>query len=107
LSPRLELVRRFLNMPYINKEDREKFDDSLKVISDNILSMGDLNYSISKIISNYLDDVNTIEGKVGYFHYNNLVGVLECAKLELYRRLAAPYEDLKIIQNGDVYDALS
>ena len=25
LSPRLELVRRFLNMPYINKEDREKF----------------------------------------------------------------------------------
>ena len=32
-----------------------------------------------------------------------LIGVLECAKLELYRRVAAPYEDDKIDENGDVY----
>jgi len=31
------------------------------------------------------------------------VGVLECAKLELYRRIAAPYEDEKIVETGDVY----
>jgi len=32
-----------------------------------------------------------------------VTGVLECAKLELYRRIAAPYEDTKIEENGDVY----
>ena len=31
------------------------------------------------------------------------MGALECAKLELYRRVAAPYEDVKIMENGDVY----
>jgi hypothetical protein len=30
-------------------------------------------------------------------------GVLETAKLEFYRRLAASYEDEKIAENGDVY----
>jgi hypothetical protein len=94
-------------MPYINEKSRERFDESLKVISDNLLSMGDLNYSISKIINNYLEDVKEVEGSVSYYYYNNLIGVLECAKLELYRRLAAPYEDLKILENGDVYDATS
>jgi len=27
---------------------------------------------------------------------------MECAKMEIYRRLVAPYEDRKIVQNGDV-----
>ena len=43
--------------------------------------------------------------KIDSYWGGNLVGVLECAKLELYRRLAAPYEDLKIEDNGDVYNA--
>ena len=30
------------------------------------------------------------------------MGVLECCKLEFYRRVAAPYEDIKIEENGDV-----
>jgi hypothetical protein len=30
------------------------------------------------------------------------MGVLESAKLELYRRKIAPYEDDKIAENGDV-----
>jgi hypothetical protein len=34
---------------------------------------------------------------------NEAIGVLECAKLELYRRVAAPYEDEKIAESGDVY----
>jgi hypothetical protein len=31
-----------------------------------------------------------------------LIGMLECAKLELYRRSVANYEDEKILENGDV-----
>ena len=38
-----------------------------------------------------------------YVKLNELIGVLECAKLELYRRVASPYEDEKVESNGDVY----
>ena len=41
--------------------------------------------------------------RVEYARINELIGVLECAKLELYRRIAVPYEDTKIAENGDVY----
>jgi hypothetical protein len=39
-----------------------------------------------------------------YKHINEIIGVLECAKQEFYRRVAAPYEDTKIQENGDVYE---
>ena len=90
-------------MPYIDKEARDKFEEDLNYLSQNILSVGDMNYCISTLISNFLEDIDKVEGKVGYYHYNQLIGVLECAKLELYRRLVTPYEDIKITDNGDVY----
>jgi hypothetical protein len=93
-------------MPYINSQDREKFEEDLKNLSQNIISIGEMNYCISLLISNFIDDVHNVEGKVSYHHYNELIGVLECAKLELYRRLVAPYEDIKITDNGDVYGGL-
>ena len=90
-------------MPYITQNERDNFDVALKQVSDEVLSMGHINYCITTLIKNYLEQVKEVEGKVGYFHYNNLIGVLECAKLELYRRQTAPYEDIKIKENGDVY----
>lgn len=33
---------------------------------------------------------------------NDCIGACEGAKLEFYRRVASPYEDVKIKQNGDV-----
>lgn len=33
----------------------------------------------------------------------HIIAAFECAKLEFYRRMAAPYEDTKIVQNGDCY----
>jgi hypothetical protein len=79
-------------MPYIAKDGRARLTSSCKPIT-----VGELNYTITKLIDTYLGDS---------FHYadiNAVVGVLECAKLELYRRLAAPYEDKKRVENGDVY----
>ena len=44
---------------------------------------------------------------LNYANANKLMGVLECSKLELYRRLIAPYEDTKVNENGDVgYDEI-
>ncbi len=59
---------------------------------------GELNYLISTLMNEHLASYGT-----SYQIINELIGVLECAKLELYRRIAAPYEDDKIITNGDVF----
>ena len=40
---------------------------------------------------------------VSYSFLNDFIGVLECVKLELYRRVATPYEEDKRQENGDVY----
>lgn len=56
---------------------------------------GELNYVISTLIDELYDR--------NYASLNAAIGVLECAKLELYRRILGPYEDKKIIENGDVY----
>jgi hypothetical protein len=34
---------------------------------------------------------------------NNIIGVLECAKQEFYRKVCSPYEDQKSKDNGNVY----
>lgn len=81
-------------MPYIKPENRINILLNEKYISDS----GDLNFFISTLINWYIGE----KGK-SYSTLNEVVGVLECAKLELYRRIAAPYEDSKIQQNGDVY----
>ena len=81
-------------MPYIVNSAREQLDDGGLPNS-----AGELNYMISSLIDEYLHEY----GK-NYTNINEVIGVLECAKLELYRRVAAPYEDEKIEQNGDVYD---
>lgn len=63
------------------------------------MNTGELNYKITKLINDYI----TRQGGVKYQLINDVVGVLECAKLELYRRIAAPYEDKKKQENGEVY----
>lgn len=59
---------------------------------------GDLNFQITELCKEYL----RCKGR-NYATINSIVGVLECAKLEFYRRIAVPYEDTKIQENGDVY----
>jgi hypothetical protein len=44
---------------------------------------------------------------LSYAAIADVVTVLETAKLEFYRRVAAPYEDRKVAENGDVYDRLA
>ena len=85
-------------MPYIKQDGRGKLEESIKSFDFSKMSIGDLNYIITRLCQEYLNTT----GK-NYTQYNSVVGVLECAKLELYRRAIAPYEDKKIKENGDVY----
>jgi hypothetical protein len=83
-------------MPYIEKEARDRIDSGGPP-----KTAGELNYAITRLLDDYLIQL----GGIRYAHLNEAVGALECAKLELYRRLAAPYEDRKIAEAGDVYRA--
>ena len=83
-------------MPYIDRDARARLDAGAR--PDNA---GELNYAITRVVDRYLVD----KGGIRYAHLNEVIGALECAKLELYRRLAAPYEDEKIRGSGDVYEA--
>jgi hypothetical protein len=39
---------------------------------------------------------------ISYKNIAMATGVLENIKQELYRRIAAPYEDRKVLENGDI-----
>lgn len=58
---------------------------------------GELNYVITCAIIQYVRQHNDYKGM------NDVLGALEGAKMEFYRRWVVPYEDYKISQNGDVY----
>lgn len=61
---------------------------------------GDLNYAITITLKRYLD---RWQGNYSYKDLNDILGAIEGAKLEFYRRVVVPYEDKKMEQNGDVY----
>ncbi len=81
-------------MPYITAEARTRLEKGGKPET-----AGELNYAITRLVDDYLIQ----KGGIRYAHLNEVIGVLECAKLELYRRVAAPYEDQKRRETADVY----
>jgi len=86
-------------MPYIKDVRRkELLEPSVLRQPHEPNNAGELNFIITSAVVHFLG-----YGKPSYQRYNEVIGVLECAKLELYRRMVAPYEDIKIKENGDVY----
>lgn len=86
-------------MPYIKQEDRTKFQEALKQLAESAPETpGELNYLFSIIASMYI----TKKGETRYQYINDIVGALEGAKLEIYRRVVGPYEDKAIKKNGDL-----
>lgn len=85
-------------MPYISKAAREHLHKPIVELKLKISTCGELNYTITKLLALYLESE-----VVSYTSLNEVIGVLECAKMEMYRRIAAPYEDKKKKENGDVY----
>ena len=81
-------------MPYITQAQRAALTERRPA------SQGELNYLITKLVLEY---TSSNYGMVGYQSINDVLGALEGAKLEFYRRVAAPYENAKMAENGDVY----
>lgn len=96
-------------MPYIKKEQREELEPELGALIQKMMSMpefhsngraGILNYVITDILDSCFGPLSDAK----YKDYNEAIGMLECCKLEFYRKAAAPYEDMKEKQNGKVLD---
>ena len=87
-----------MSLPYIKPEERLRLQPVTNLFENvEIKSTGELNYLITLLVHRYLNQMPE-----NYQSYNDAVGALEAAKLELYRRHIVEYENLKISQNGDV-----
>lgn len=99
-------------MPYISPQERKYINPTNEGTGDRdtidmpyISGVGELNFAVTTLVDNYLSALREFRkaGENNYEEYNSVIGVLESAKLEIYRRLVAPYENKKIVLNGDVY----
>jgi len=97
-------------MPYIKEKYRKIIDPGIDDLS---LALGKampkdlifppkeydgfINYIICTLLNKYYNYDS------GYFNYNRAIGILECAKLEIYRKIISSYEDLKAKENGEVF----
>ena len=84
-------------MPYIRSERRAiivREDGCLD--PSKIETEGELNFAITYLMNQYAK-------MDSYAVFNEVIGAIECAKLEFARRRINGYEDKKIKENGDVY----
>ena len=90
-------------MPYIDKNTRAELDPELRALTDKIRRApydvldGVLNYVISRIVAGSLNRTGW-----RYRLIARAIAVFEAAKLEFYRRVAAPYEHQAIGKSGDI-----
>jgi len=83
-------------MPYIAQTDREQFQEIGLM---QVETAGELQYCIALLIKQY---EKSVTGRMRYQNMNDVMGALNGANLEYYRRSVAPYEDECIRKNGDV-----
>lgn len=87
-------------MPYIKQTRREFLNrQKLDKLAGSVGNIGEINYIITKLLNDYL---NSFSVPYSYQDLNEVIGVLECAKLEFYRILVASYEEIKMVENGPV-----
>jgi hypothetical protein len=85
-------------MPYIDGSANNRINLEPESERD-AMTAGELTFQLTSLCDRYL-----LNGEgLNFQSIAEAVAALECTKLELYRRLAAPYEDQKIQINGDVF----
>jgi hypothetical protein len=86
-------------VPYVTETDRAELAPVLEAFERVFATEnyeGRLNYLVSSMVA-------SVWRRTGrYQDVARLTGVLENVKQEFYRRAAAPYEDVKLAEHGDV-----
>lgn len=88
-------------MPYIKQERRDSFEP-LEVNGCEVAVMdfpGDLEYRMAELVMDYV-----VAKGLKHQTIAEVRGVLHGAVVEFDRRVAFPYENAKMSENGDVYD---
>jgi hypothetical protein len=101
-------------MPYVKQTERDELDPLIEKLAQEVYRIaghwshpdvavgqmgGRLNYCVTKLALRVLE----LGGKTSYSTLKSIMGDLECAKLEFYRRAVSKYEDGAVERNGDVY----
>ncbi len=91
-------------MPYILQDKRDVLDPTIDELHKLLIGMqlddesnnmeANLNYLITRLIRMCYGD--------SYSEINDAIGMLSCVMLEHYRTIAAPYEDQKKFDNGQI-----
>lgn len=86
-------------MPYIEVKARPALDDRMQDLLDFLevaeLQPGEKNYVLTRVAI-------AMTGK-RYADHEAVLGRLVAVTLEWWRRVMVPYEDQKIVENGDVF----
>lgn len=91
-------------MPYLKEKERMLYAKLVNELAERLsLAEGD------EIGAHFNFIICSIAHKVchkgsSYRHLERIVGAMELAKNEFIARRVRPYEDTKIVQNGDVFD---
>jgi len=94
-------------MPYIVKSRRKRIDRILDLLIEELKrlpvsingswTIGDTNYIITRLLHERIKHCG-----LNYASLNEIIGVLECVKSELYRNVVVPYEDKKKAAAGAI-----
>lgn len=92
-------------MPYIKQNFRDELIPLIDALSQKITEInkanpaqtrdGLLNFAVTEVMNQTFPNAR-------YTDFNEIIGFLECCKLEYYRKKIGPYEDLKETENGPV-----
>lgn len=85
-------------MPYTREERRTRQYYAIEELVDIIKDKGDLNHAICELTALVIAK----NGGMGYTNVSKWIDAVNGARKEMERRLLAPYEDIKIVENGDV-----
>jgi len=92
-------------MPYIPQSDRPEYDTMIAELGRLLAQQppekrkGHGNYVITQILRSAWVPSS---GAESYSNFADIISTLECAKLEMYRRWVAAYEDKAIAKNRDL-----
>jgi len=104
-------------MPYIKQQSRDIYKNEIDSLVNKLIKTfsdeptiitreraGTLNYLFTTILKQFYGGLNKKLGDLPlrYADYNEMIGMLECCKQELYRRSISEYENVCIRVNGDV-----
>lgn len=82
-------------MPYITKDEKTNFRDPYREPE----TVGQLTYVLTRAALQF----KAKHGRLKFVTIALVMGAFFCAALEFYRRVAVPYENAKMAENGDVY----